>query len=81
MTEPAPARSEPKRLPRGGRLLNLFTGEFLTADILLGDGLILGVGGTHQEAREVYELDGRIVLPGFIDSHLHGARWSSKPGG
>lgn len=71
MTEPAPARPEPKRLLRGGRLLNLFTGELLTADILLGDGLILGVGGAYQDAREVYELDGRIVLPGFIDSHLH----------
>lgn len=71
MTAPAPARPEPERLLRGGRLLNLFTGEILTTNVLIGGGVILGVGEAYRDAPEVYELGGKIVLPGFIDSHLH----------
>lgn len=67
----SPGRPEPERILRGGRLLNLFTGELLPANILLGGGLILAVGEACQEAPEVYDLDGGIVLPGLIDAHFH----------
>lgn len=71
MSAVAPARPRPERLLTGGRLLNLFTGELYPADVLVGGGLILAVGEARPEAPEVHELDGGIVLPGFIDGHVH----------
>lgn len=67
----ATARPGPERLLRGGRVLNLFTGELVSANVLLGGGVILGVGDAYSEAPEVYDLDGKIILPGLIDAHLH----------
>ncbi len=54
---------------KNGRVLNVFTGEILRADIAIEDGLIVGVGdyaGEHE-----VDLGGQYVVPGFIDAHLH----------
>jgi adenine deaminase len=70
---PEPARrSRPdaETLLAGGRLLNLFTGETLETNVLIGGGVILGIGD-YREAPHVYDLDGAIMLPGFIDGHVH----------
>lgn len=64
-------RPEPECLLRGGRVLNVFTGEVLWTDVLVGGGLILGVGERYDDAPEVHDLDGAMVLPGFIEGHLH----------
>lgn len=66
-----PVRPAPEVLLTGGRLLNLFTGELHFTNILLGGGLVLGVGNSYCDAPEVYDLEGRIVLPGLIDGHFH----------
>ncbi|MFW5868009.1 MAG: adenine deaminase [Armatimonadota bacterium] len=54
---------------RGGRVLNVFTGDITPADVAICDGFIAGVGEYRGE-REI-DLGGAIVLPGFIDGHLH----------
>lgn len=42
------------------------------ADVLIEDGVILGVdGGVEKEAAEVIDASGMIVCPGFIDLHTH----------
>ena len=49
--------------------VNVFTGEVLTADIAVAEGLIAGVGSySGQEERDC---TGRLVLPGFLDAHIH----------
>lgn len=45
------------------------TGEFVTGDVAVSDGKILGVGA--YEGKEERDLTGKILCPGFIDSHLH----------
>lgn len=55
---------------RGGRIFNVFTRELEEGDVAIADGLIAGVGGTY-EGRQVMELAGGIVCPGFIDAHIH----------
>lgn len=55
----------------GGRLLNVFTGELVRTNVLIGGGRVLGVGDRHHHAPHVYDLDDGIILPGFIDAHLH----------
>ena len=55
---------------RGGRVVNVFSGEIEDVDIAIVDGLIAGLGGDY-EAKEVIDLDGAFVAPGYIDAHVH----------
>src|SRR4029077_1348908 len=54
---------------RGGRVLSVFTREWLDADIAIADVWIAGLG--DYEGREVVDAAGRYVVPGFIDAHMH----------
>lgn len=53
----------------GGRVANVFTGEWLTAEVALVDGVVAGVGEGYAGPR--LDLEGSYLLPGFIDGHLH----------
>ncbi len=55
---------------KGGRFLNLVTGEVATGDIAVcGDRIV----GTYANYRGRIEIDGSglIAVPGFIDAHVH----------
>jgi adenine deaminase len=54
---------------RGGRVLSVFTREWLEVDIAVADGWIAGLG--EYDGREVVDASGRYVVPGFIDAHMH----------
>jgi adenine deaminase len=54
---------------KGGRVLSVFTREWLDADVAIADGWIAGVG--EYEGREVVDAAGRNVVPGFVDAHMH----------
>jgi adenine deaminase len=54
---------------RGGRVLSAFTREWLEVDIAVVDGVIAGLGS--YEGWETTDADGRYVVPGFIDAHMH----------
>ena len=54
---------------RGGRVLSVFTREWLEGDIAVVDGVIAGVG--DYEGSELLDASGAYVVPGFIDSHMH----------
>src|SRR5438445_11233808 len=54
---------------RGGRVLSVFTREWLAVDVAVADGWIAGLG--EYEGREVVDATGRYVVPGFIDAHMH----------
>jgi len=53
----------------GGRVLSVFTREWLEADVAIVDGWIAGLG--DYEATETIDVGGRYVVPGFIDAHMH----------
>ena len=55
---------------RSGRVLNVFTGEVQGADVAVAGAWVAGVGH-GWEGRRTLDLDGRFVLPGFIDAHVH----------
>lgn len=59
----------PVGLVLAGGLLVDSEGE-RTADVLIVDGLIHAIG-QDLDGAEVLELDGAIVTPGLIDSHVH----------
>jgi adenine deaminase len=54
---------------RGGRVLSVFTREWLEVDIAVADGWIAGLG--EYDGRETVDASGRYVVPGFIDAHMH----------
>lgn len=55
---------------RGGRVFDLVTGDLLEGDVAICDGVIVGTCATY-EGRRVIDVSGRILVPGFIDTHLH----------
>ncbi len=55
---------------RGGRLLDLMTGELLEGDVAICGDTIVGTCDSYDGA-EVIDVTGLILVPGFIDTHLH----------
>ena len=49
--------------------VNVFSSELCTDDIAVTEGLIVGMGKYH--GRTEADMTGRIVLPGFLDAHIH----------
>jgi adenine deaminase len=54
---------------RGGRVLSVFTKEWLETDVAIVDGVVAGLG--EYEGAEVIDATGKHVVPGFIDAHMH----------
>ena len=55
---------------RGAQVLDLVTGETIAGDVAICGDTIVGVGEDY-EGREVVDLTGLTLVPGFIDTHLH----------
>jgi adenine deaminase len=54
---------------RGGRVLSVFTKEWLEGDLAIVDGVVAGLGA--YEGRATLDVTGGFVVPGFIDAHMH----------
>ena len=60
-------------LLRGGQLVDVITGEIREADIGIVGPMIASVhpSGARSDASKIYELEGRFLAPGLIDTHVH----------
>lgn len=60
-------------LLKNGTVINVFTGETEQAHVLIEDEKIIGVGDsyTDEDAREVRDVQGKYICPGFMDGHIH----------
>jgi adenine deaminase len=54
----------------GARVVNVFTGEVETANVAIAGDSVAGVGDYHH-AQQVLDLEGKYLLPGFINGHTH----------
>lgn len=55
---------------RGGRVLDVVTGALLDGDVAICGDTIVGIAARY-EGREVIDVSGLTLVPGFIDTHLH----------
>ncbi len=55
---------------RNARILDLVTGALTQGDIAICGDIIVGTQDSYRGAREI-NANGRIAVPGFIDSHVH----------
>ncbi len=59
---------------KGGQVINVITREIYQADIAIAGSIILMVGDCSAligEKTQVYDMGGKYLSPGFIDSHMH----------
>jgi adenine deaminase len=54
---------------RGGRVLSVFTREWLETDVAIADGVVVGLG--DYEGADTLDASNRWLVPGFIDAHMH----------
>jgi adenine deaminase len=55
---------------RGGRLVNVLSGEIQETAVAIHGGLIAGLGG-YEEGRETVDLDDAYLAPSYIEGHMH----------
>ena len=63
-----------EKVLRGGKVINVITREIYEADLAIQGQYILMVGDCSDligEKTEIYDMSGKFISPGFIDSHMH----------
>ena len=56
-------------LLKGGRVLSPATREWVTTDLAIADGVVVGWG--ERDAHEIINVDGASLVAGFVDAHMH----------
>ena len=67
--EVAAGREKADLVLKNASYVNVFSSEICKADIAVAEGLIVGMGEYSGETE--VDVSGKIVLPGFIDAHIH----------
>ncbi len=67
--EAASGREKADLVLKNATYVNVFSNELCQADIAVAEGLIVGMGSYEGEVEA--DMTGKIVLPGFLDAHIH----------
>ncbi len=69
IVEVAAGREKADLVLKNASYVNVFSNEICHGDIAVAEGLIVGMGSYSGETEA--DMSGKIVLPGFIDAHIH----------
>ena len=67
---------------KGGRLVNVYSGEIYRADVAVHGNLIAAIGDVERcvgEGTTVVDASDRYLVPGFIEGHIHVGATSLAP--
>lgn len=67
--EVAMGREKADLVLKGASVLNVFTEQLEHKDVAVCDGVIAGLGRYH--GTEEVDVSGKIIVPGFMDGHMH----------
>lgn len=75
LVEVALGKREADIVLKNGNLINVFSGEIYKANIYIYDKYIANIiepeFDSIKSGKQIIDIDGRFVSPGFIDSHVH----------
>lgn len=54
---------------RNGKIMDVYNQEWIYEDIAITDGVIVGLG--EYEGENIIDAEGQMIVPGFIDGHVH----------
>ena len=66
----AAGRKKADLVLKNSTYVNVFSNELCKGDIAIAEGLFVGMAD-HYEGEQELDMTGKIVLPGFIDAHIH----------
>jgi len=69
IVEVAAGREPADLVLKNAAYVNVFSNQLCHGDIAVAEGLIVGLGEYSGETE--LDMSGKIVLPGFIDAHIH----------
>ena len=70
VVEVASGRQKADLVLKNATYVNVFCNELSHGDIAVAEGLIAGMGEHYKGAVEI-DMGGKLVLPGFVDAHIH----------
>lgn len=54
---------------KNGKVVNVFTRKIMETDLAISNGMIVGLGS--YEGQQVIDAQGKYIVPGLIDAHVH----------
>ncbi|MBR0007101.1 adenine deaminase [Bacillus subtilis] len=54
---------------KNGKIMDVYNQEWIYEDIAITDGVIVGLG--EYEGENTIDAEGQMIVPGFIDGHVH----------
>ena len=70
VVEVAAGREKADLVLKNATYVNVFCNQLSRGDIAVASGLIAGMG-EHYEGEVEVDMSGKLVLPGFVDAHIH----------
>ena len=70
VVEVAAGRQKADLVLKNATYVNVFCNQLSRGDIAVASGLIAGMG-EHYEGEVEVDMSGKLVLPGFVDAHIH----------
>jgi dihydroorotase len=58
-------------LIKNGRVIDPANGIDKMANVYIADGIFAEIGGKKSQAQKVIDAEGKMVVPGLIDIHVH----------
>lgn len=78
LVDVASTREKSEMLLKNVQVVNVFSHEIIRGNLAIDGGKFIGMGDHYEGIKEI-DLDGKYIVPGLIDAHVHIESSSSSP--